>query len=65
MRSKPRLIFSDDEQAPPEQPIKTQKATPKPKNENPNSQQRTAQADNDKKAVRLHFKETEKNSFAA
>ena len=59
MRSNPRLLFSEDEQAPPEQPIKTQKANPKPKSKNPATQQRTVQAGNSKKTVRLHFKETE------
>lgn len=68
MRSKPRLLFSEEEQAPPEQPTPTPKSkqppnntksTPSPKKENPNNQQRTVQADTGKKAVRLHFKETE------
>lgn len=68
MRSKPRLLFTEEEQAPPEQPAPTSKpkqppnspkSNPKPQNENPTIQQRTIQADNGKKAVRLHFKETE------
>jgi len=68
MRSKPRLLFSDEEQAPPAQPAPNPnpehppnytKSNPKPKNENPTTQQRTVQADNGKKTVRLHFKETE------
>ena len=68
MRSNPRLLFSDEEQAPPEQPTPIPKATqqpnntksnPNPKKENPTTQQRTVQADNGKKAVSLHFKETE------
>ena len=64
MRSNPRLLFSDEEPAPPEQLTKTQKAkrplnSPKPKNETPTTQQRTAQADNGKKTMRLHYKETE------
>ncbi len=68
MRSKPRLLFTEEEQAPPEQPAPTSKpkqppnspkSNPKPQNENPTIQQRTVQADIGKKAVRLHFKETE------
>lgn len=68
MRSKPRLLFSDEEQAPPEQPTPTQKSKQpsnktksnhNPKIENPTTQQRTVQATNGKKAVRLRFKETE------
>lgn len=64
MRSNPRLLFSDEKQAPLEQPTPTQKAkppsnSPNPKSESPNTQQCTAQADNGKKAVRLRFKETE------
>lgn len=68
MRSKPRLLFSDDEQAPPEQPdpihrpkqpLNIAKSNPNSKKENPNTHQRTVQADNGIKAVRLHFKETE------
>lgn len=68
MRSNPRLLFSEDEQAPPEQPAPTTKPKQPPnntkstttsKNENPTTQQRTVQADNGKKTVRLHFKETE------
>lgn len=70
MRNNPRLLFSNEEQAPPEQPmptpeskqpLKSTKSTLKPKSENPTTQQRTAQADNGKKAVRLRFKETEQN----
>ena len=68
MRNTSRLLFSDEKQAPPEQPIPTPKskrqpsnikATPNQKSEKPNTQQRTVQADTSKKAVRLHFKETE------
>lgn len=68
MRCNPRLLFSDEEQAPPEQPAPTPKpkqppnstkSNPNPKKENPATQQRTVQAGNGKKAVRLHFKETE------
>ena len=66
MRSKPRLLFSDEKQAPPEQPTpKTKqppnktKSNPNPKKENPTIQQRTVQADNGKKTVRLHFQESE------
>ncbi len=68
MRSNPRLLFSEDEQASPEQPTPTPKpkqppnstkSSPKPKSEKSTTQQRTVQADNGKKAVRLHFKETE------
>ena len=68
MRSKPRLLFSDEEQAQPEQstlipktkqPLNKTKSSPTPKHENQTTQQRTVQADNGKKAVRLHFKETE------
>ena len=68
MRSEPRLLFSENEQAPPEQPTPTTKSkqapdkttsTPNPKYENPTTQQRTVQANNGKKTVRLHFKETE------
>jgi hypothetical protein len=64
MRSNPRLLFSDEEQTPPEQPAPTPKpkqppnstkSTPTPKHENPTTQQRTVQAGNGKKAVRLHF----------
>ena len=66
MRSNPRLLFSDDEQAPPEptnpktkQPPNNAKSTTIPKNESSTTQQRTVQADNGKKTVRLHFKEAE------
>lgn len=59
IKSKPNLFFSKEEQAPAEQPIKTRKANPTPKNENSTTQQRTVQADNGKKTVRLHFKESE------
>lgn len=62
MRSNPRLLFSEEEQAPPEQPTpkaKYQPNSPKPKSDNPTTQQRTVQADNGKKTVRLRFKETE------
>ncbi len=68
MRSKPRLLFSEEEQAPPEQPTPTPKSkqppnntksTPSPKKENPTTHQRTVQADNGKEAVRLHFIDAE------
>ena len=68
MRSTPRLFFSEEEQAPPEQPAPTPKtkqppnstkSNPNSKKENPDTQQRTVQADNGKKTVRLRFKETE------
>jgi hypothetical protein len=48
MRSEPRLLFTEDEQAPPAQPVKTQKTNLKPKTENANARQRTVQADNGK-----------------
>ncbi len=68
MRSKPRLLFSDEEQAQPEQstpipktkqPLNKTKSSPTPKHENQTTQQRTVQAGNSKKTVRLHFKEAE------
>lgn len=68
MRSQPSLLFSEDEQALPEQLAPTSeskqqpsntKSPPNLKNENPTIQQHTVQADNGKKAVRLHFKDTE------
>jgi len=68
LKSQPRLLFSEDEQAPPEQattppkakqPPDSTKSNHKPKNENSTAHQRTVQADNGKKAVRLHFKESE------
>jgi len=68
MRSNPRLLFSEDEQALPEQPTPTPKpmqppnstkSTPNPKKENSTTHQRTVQADNGKKTVRLRFQETE------
>ena len=68
MRSEPRLLFSEEEQFPPKQtaptpkqkqPPNCTKSKPNSKKENPTIQQRTVQADNGKKAVRLRFKETE------
>lgn len=67
MKSEPRLLFSEDEQAMPEQstipkakqPPNRTKSTTNPNNETQTTQQRTVQAGNSKKAVRLHFKETE------
>ncbi len=68
MRSNPRLLFSDEEQAPPEQPAPTPKpkqppnstkSNPESKSENSPTQQRTVHAYNGKKTVRLHFKEIE------
>ena len=64
MRSNPRLLFSEEEQESPDQPAPTPKpkqplssikSNPNPKKENPTTQQRTVQADNGKKTVRLHF----------
>ena len=68
MRSKPRLLFwirsklHQSNRPPPQKQnnhstIKNQPSTRK--NENPTTQQRSVQADNGKKTVRLHFKETE------
>ncbi|HML68515.1 MAG TPA: C40 family peptidase [Clostridia bacterium] len=66
MRSTPRLLFSEEEQAPPEeptpkttQPQSSTKSNSKPENENHTIPLRTVQADNGKKAVRLYFKEIE------
>lgn len=68
MRSKPRLLFTEEEQAPteqptpnlkPKQPPEKPRLNPNPKSKNITSQQRTVQADNGKKTVRLHFKEAE------
>ena len=64
MRNNPRLLFSEEVQAPPEQPNPIPKtkqppnstiSTTTPKNENQTTQQRTVKADNGKKAVRLRF----------
>lgn len=64
MRSNPRLLFSEEEQTLPAHPVPTPKAkhppnSPNQRSENTTTQQRTVQADNGKKAVRLHLKETE------